>query len=350
MLETPILARFLEYLDSQRGFSPHTVRCYAADLAQYDQFLAATAHASADKLTVQQLAHAPPLAAKELEQRVLAATAMEVRSYLVVLRNSAYSKATVARKLAALRSFYKHLVRTGRVEASPLAVIRTPRQDRRLPQCLDVQQVSALLEAPDASTVLGARDKAILETIYSSGLRVGELVALNVEDLDEFSEALRIRGKGKKERLVPLGSKALEAIAHYLRLRDGGTRSVASALGHDKAAIRPRVGWPSRRGALFVNKAGRRLSDRSIRRKLLRYLQIAGINAHVSPHTLRHSFATHMLNAGADLRSVQEILGHESLSTTQIYTHLTTRRLKEVYDRTHPLARDPTPAATSGHD
>ncbi len=325
MLKTPILARFLEYLDSQRAFSAHTIRCYAADLAQYAQFLAARAHASPAKLTTEQLAQAPPLTGEALEKRILAATAMEVRSYLVVLRNSRYSKATVARKLAALRSFYKHLVRTGRLEASPLAVIRTPRQDRRLPKCLDVQQVSALLEAADDSTMLGARDRAILETIYSSGLRIGELVALNIEDLDEFSEALRIRGKGKKERLVPLGSKALQAIAHYLHLRDGATRP--------------------RRGALFTNKSGRRLSDRSIRRKLVRYLQIAGINARVSPHTLRHSFATHMLNAGADLRSVQEILGHESLSTTQIYTHLTTRRLKEVYDRAHPLARQAAPAA-----
>jgi integrase/recombinase XerC len=324
MLKTPMVMRFLEYLDSQRGFSAHTIRCYATDLVQYGQFLAAAAQHGAAKLTAEQLAQAPALAPKAMEERILAATAMEVRSYLVVLRNSGYSKATVARKLAALRSFYKYLVRIGRLEASPLAVIRTPRQDRRLPKCLDVQQVTALLEAPDDATILGARDRAILETIYSSGLRIGELVALNAEDLDEFSEALRIRGKGKKERLVPLGAKALEAIAHYLHLRDGST-------------ARPR-------GALFTNKSGRRLSDRSIRRKLVRYLQIAGIDGHVSPHTLRHSFATHMLNAGADLRSVQEILGHESLSTTQIYTHLTTRRLKEVYDRTHPLARQATPA------
>ena len=323
MLETPILARFLEYLDSQRGFSAHTIRCYAADLSQFCQFLATSGEGRTAELSVEQLAQAPPLTAEALTQRMLAVTPMEVRSYLVVLRNSRYSKATVARKLAALRSFYKHLVRTGRLEASPLAVIRTPRQDRRLPSCLDVQQISALLDAPDDSTVLGARDRAILETIYSSGLRIGELVSLNAEDLDEFSEALRIRGKGKKERLVPLGGKALQAIGHYLELRNGS------------------VG--SRRGALFTNKAGRRLSDRSIRRKLVRYLQIAGIATHVSPHTLRHSFATHMLNAGADLRSVQEILGHESLSTTQIYTHLTTRRLKEVYDSAHPLARQAAP-------
>jgi len=315
MLELPIIARFMDHLDSQRGFSPHTVRCYGADLTQFCQFLAGP-EGQGDRP-----------AGGELERRILAVTPVEVRSYLAMLRNEVYSKSTVARKLASLRSFYKYLVRTGALEASPLSVIRTPRLDKRLPKCLDIHQVSALLEAPDTSTVLGARDRAILETIYSSGLRIGELVALNIEDLDEFSEALRIRGKGKKERLVPVGGKALVAIAAYLEMRNGSARS-------------------TRRGPLFVNNSGKRLSDRSIRRKLDKYLQIAGINVHVSPHALRHSFATHMLNAGADLRSVQEILGHQSLSTTQIYTHLTTTRLKEVYDRAHPLASPPAPAAT----
>jgi integrase/recombinase XerC len=327
MPELPILERFLEYLDGQRGFSAHTVRGYAADLGQFCQFLTIPTDAEIDTLTITKLSQFAPLPVESLKERILAATPVEVRPYLTVLRNSGYSKATIARKLASLRSFYKYLVRIGHLEASPLAVIRTPRQDRRLPQCLDIQQVSALLEAPDASTLLGARDKAILETIYSSGLRISELVALNIEDLDEFSEALRIRGKGKKERLVPLGNKAAQAIADYLHRRNGSTTLTAGGSAS------------SRHGAIFVNKSGRRLSDRSIRRKLIRYLQIAGISAHVSPHTLRHSFATHMLNAGADLRSVQEILGHASLSTTQIYTHLTTTRLKEVYDRAHPLAR-----------
>ena len=182
-----------------------------------------------------------------------------------------------------------------------------------------VEEVEALLAAPEPSTFLGARDRAILETIYSGGLRVGELVAMNVEDLDEFGEVVRVRGKGKKERLAPLGSKALEAIHEYLARR----RAVFGA---------------ARRGPLFVNKVGGRLSDRSVRRKLDKYRLMAGIDVPVSPHWLRHSFATHMLNAGADLRSVQELLGHESISTTQIYTHLTTRRLKEVYDRAHPMA------------
>jgi integrase/recombinase XerC len=177
--------------------------------------------------------------------------------------------------------------------------------------------VEALLAAPDITTLLGARDRAIIETIYAAGLRISETVALNIEDLDEFSEVVRIEGKGKKERLCPLGSMAVEAIGHYLKMRRG-----------------------VRSGPLFVNKHGSRISARSVRRKLDKYLLAAGIDPGVSPHTLRHSFATHMLNAGADLRSVQELLGHSSLSTTQIYTHLTTKRLKEVYDKAHPLAVD----------
>jgi len=304
----PLIEQFLDYLDAERGFSPHTIRCYGADLVQFCRHLAGAGPQ----------AETAPGQGAALERALLAVTPLEVRGFLAALREDGYSKPSVARKLATLRSFYKYLVRCGRLEASPLSVVRTPRLDRRLPRCLDLPQVEALLAAPDAASLLGCRDRAILETIYSSGLRIGELVALNVEDLDEFSAALRVRGKGKKERIVPLGGKAVQAVAEYLsRRRNGG-------------------GAPA--GALFVNKFGRRLSDRSIRRKLDRYLQVAGIDAHVSPHTLRHSFATHMLNAGADLRSVQEMLGHENLSTTQIYTHLTTRRLQEVYARAHPLA------------
>jgi len=201
-----------------------------------------------------------------------------------------------------------------------VSAIRTPRQDKRLPKCLDVSQIESLLAAPDTRTFLGSRDRAILETIYSAGLRISELVAMNLEDLDEFSEALRIRGKGKKERLAPLGSKAIQSISNYMEKR------MCMFGSHQN-------------GPLFVNKTGKRLSERSIRRKLDIHLAKAGIAIHISPHTLRHSFATHMLNAGADLRSVQELLGHQSLSTTQIYTHLTTGRLKEVYDKSHPLAK-----------
>lgn len=321
MVTPRLIDRFLEHLDAERGFSAHTLRGYQGDLVQFCRFLCASEGdaASGAELSSGDLADVELGRRGELTRRLLGVTTLEVRAFLAMMRNSGYAKATIARKLATLRSFYRYLVRRGELEASPVSVVRTPRRQRRLPRCLDIEQIERLLAAPDTATLLGARDRAVLETIYSGGLRIGELVALDLEDLDEFSEAVRVRGKGKKERLAPLGTKAMEALDNYLSLR-------AAAFG------------PASRGPLFVNKAGRRLSTRSVRRKLTKYLRQAGIDAHVSPHTLRHSFATHMLNAGADLRSVQELLGHEKLSTTQIYTHLTTGRLKEVYDRTHPLA------------
>ena len=326
MVRLPLIEKFLDYLDAERNFSAHTIRSYATDLEQFCRFLADSAdgtavnsQADAHTRRASQVAEAAPLPHRTLRRRILDAKPMEIRAYLAMMRDIGLTKSTAARKLATLRSFYKFLVRIEAVESSPASVIRTPKQDKHLPQCLDIRQVEALLGAPDDETLLGLRDRAILETIYSAGLRIGELVSLNVEDMDEFAGALRIRGKGKKERLVPLGAKALEAIDAYQQKR------------------RHQFGRP-RRGALFVNNSGRRLSDRSIRRNLDKYAAGAGIAVHISPHALRHSFATHMLNAGADLRSVQEMLGHESLSSTQIYTHLTTRRLKEVYDRAHPLA------------
>jgi integrase/recombinase XerC len=316
LLTLPTINRFLDYIDGERNFSAHTVRSYAADLVQFARYLAA---GPGEDLAADELPPEEELDGPRIEQALLAVEPMGVRGFLAMMRNSGYSKSTVARKLASLRSFYKYLVRTGAVEASPVSVLRTPRQDRRLPKFLDVQQINALLAAPDTSTLLGSRDRAILETIYSAGLRISELTGLNTEDLDELGEVLRIRGKGRKERLVPLGKMALDAIYAYLAMRKA------------EMGIEPR-------GPLFVNRFARRLSDRSIRRKLDGYLLAAGIDIHISPHVLRHSFATHMLNAGADLRSVQEMLGHENLSTTQIYTHITSRRLKEIYDRAHPLA------------
>lgn len=319
MLTLPTINRFLDYIDGERNFSAHTVRCYSADLVQFARYLAA---GPGEDLKADDLPPEEELDGPRVEQAMLAAEPMVVRGFLAMMRNSGYSKSTVARKLASLRSFYKHLIRTGVIEASPVSVLRTPRQDRRLPKFLDVQQIDALLAAPDTSCLLGSRDRAIIETIYSAGLRISELTGLNAEDLDELGEVLRICGKGRKERMVPLGAKAIEAIHAYLAMRK-------AELGAEP------------RGALFVNRFGRRLSDRSIRRKLDGYLLAAGIDVHISPHALRHSFATHMLNAGADLRSVQEMLGHANLSTTQIYTHITSRRLKEIYDRTHPLAKRP---------
>jgi integrase/recombinase XerC len=341
VLQFPLIRRYLDHLDAERGFSPHTVRGYSADLAQFCQFLSARGESSAggngagDGTIAEIIAGVEPLPtletldAERVGRLLPAVTPQDVRAYLAFLRSADLSKATIARKLATLRSFYRHMVRTGKMRASPLAAVRTPRQDRRLPKFLDVPAVDALMNAPDPSTLIGARDRAILETIYSSGLRVSEATGLNLEDLDEFTEAVRIRGKGKKERIVPLGGKALDAIGAYLAMRRSAPGGEARATSQA----------PGARGALFVNLRGGRITDRSVRRKLARYLPAAGIAARVSPHALRHSFATHMLNAGADLRSVQEMLGHASLSTTQVYTHLTTARLKEVYDKAHPMAR-----------
>ena len=312
--------KFLEYLCTERNFSDHTIRSYSADLTQYCQYLAAT-EAHHDSLppygdvSVEDLPPADTIDMTQLDARLVNITPMEIRGYLAFLHKNQYTKTTSARKLATLRSFYKFLVRMRKIEFSPLSVIRTPRLDKKLPNFLDVRQIGTLFDAPDITTLLGARDKAILETIYSAGLRISELVGLDIQDMDRFGEAVLVRGKGKKERLVPLGRKALKSISDYLKLR----------------------GNPGD-GPLFVNRGGKRITDRSIRRKLDKYMLIAGIPKHISPHTLRHSFATHMLNAGADLRSVQEMLGHENLSTTQIYTHLTTKRLKEVYRKAHPLA------------
>lgn len=317
-----IVRSYIDHLAGQRNFSHHTVRSYLADLTQFVRFLRAVTSSEAgdDLPTVDDLPEIDDLSAEALEKLLLGASPTEIRGYLAMMSSHEYKKCTIARRLATLRNFYRHLVRKGWLNSSPISIIRTPRQDKRLPKCLSQSQIDNLLSAPDTTTMQGARDHAILETIYSAGLRISELTSLDIEDLDEFNQVVRIEGKGKKERLAPLGSMAMEAIGRYLEIR-------ARELG------------PCDSGPLFINRFNRRLSDRTIRRHLDKYMLEAGIPLHISPHTLRHSFATHMLNAGADLRSVQELLGHASLSTTQIYTHLTTTRLKQVYDKAHPLAK-----------
>jgi len=208
-----------------------------------------------------------------------------------------------------------------------MTAIRTPRQNKRLPKAVTIDQIEQLLAAPGDKDVLGTRDRAMLETLYSTGIRVSELVGLNLDDLDLAGEAMHVRGKGKKERIVPLGSHAIAAIRHYLTLIEPDPR-------FRKLRQQSSVGDVP----LFVNKNGGRLSSRSVRRKLDKYLRGAGLDPSISPHTLRHSFATHLLDNGADLRSVQELLGHQSLSTTQIYTHLSSMRLRTAYDEAHPRA------------
>ena len=315
--------KFVDYLRFERHFSPYTARCYGADLRQYSLYMAGE--------SLGQQAGTPaetPAATTPLEQRILAADAMTIRGFLAHLDEFGYSPATTARKIATLRSFYKWLHKSEMVDVNPMLLIRTPKQTKRLPKAITVEEVDTLLSMPDNRDTLGARDRAILETLYSTGVRVSELVELNRNDLDQVEQTLRIRGKGRRERIVPLGSHALAAIRHYLTLLDPDKRFGKI---QEQLALDPAV-------AMFVNKNAGRLSSRSVRRKLDKYLRMAHLDPTISPHTLRHSFATHLLDNGADLRSVQELLGHQSLSTTQIYTHLSTTRLRNAYEEAHPRA------------
>jgi len=323
-----IVEQFLNYLKFEKRFSEHTAKCYGADLAQFGDFLLRTSDTESHSLDDGALDHghlgvATAVAVQteqSVDQLLLAVEVNEARSYLTYLNDKEYSKATIARKLATLRSFYKYLVKTNRCSSNPLTAVRTPKQEKKLPRFLEYEEIKRLLDTPPTETWLGARDRAILETLYSTGIRVSELVALNMDDVDFLGEVIHIRGKGKKERIAPISSSALQAIQHYMEFRN---KRAQSNTNFDAKV-------------LFVNKHGHRLSTRSVRRKMDKYLKMAGLDPNISPHTLRHSFATHMLNNGADLRSVQELLGHQSLSTTQVYTHLTTRKLKEVYDEAHP--------------
>jgi len=317
-----IIHEFLDYLNFEKHFSEHTAKCYNADLVQFCQYLSGEhGHSSEDWSANSRSAGSVATQTEtNIEQLLLSITTDSVRAYMAGLNEKQYSKSTTARKLATLRSFYKFLVKRGHLSANPVMAVRTPKQDKKLPKFLEYDQVKKLLETPPTDNWLGARDRAIMETLYSTGVRVSELVALNIEDVDFLGEVMHVRGKGKKERLTPIGSSALQAIQHYMEFRN----KRAQGNGNFDSKV------------LFVNKHGKRLSTRSVRRKMDKYLKIAGLDPTISPHTLRHSFATHMLNNGADLRSVQELLGHQSLSTTQIYTHLTTKKLKEVYDNAHP--------------
>lgn len=338
----PVIQAFQKYLTDERHFSPYTAKCYGADLSQFvahlaDEFNVDPASENERKAFDQRIAKAEggegangqiagAINPKTITHAICGADAELIRGFLANLADHQYSPATMARKIATLRSFYKWAEKRGVADRNPMTLIRTPRQSKRLPKAVSVEQVERLLSAPDDTDVLGARDRAMLETLYSTGIRVSELVDLNVEDFDETGEALRVRGKGKKERLVPLGAHALAAIVHYTRTVRADKRFAPLWASEDKDHI------------LFINKHGGRISSRSVRRKLDKYLRQVGLDPSISPHTLRHSFATHLLDNGADLRSVQELLGHQSLSTTQVYTHLTTQRMREAYDEAHPRA------------
>lgn len=298
-----LIRDFLGDLEERRGASPNTVRSYGSDLSQFAAFVEAQ-HATEEEST----------ASKRVDTAVL-------RAYLGSLHERGLSSTTVARKLAALRSLYRYLTRSGAVDRDPARALRAPRAPGRLPTRMEIDEVEALLHAPDPTTELGCRDLAILELLYGTGLRVSELVGLGLADVNADSRILRVLGKGRKERVVPFGEVAADALGAWLRVRSGvqGTEGDTTAL--------------------FLNRRGGRLSDRSVRTVVRRYLGEAGLvrlAGSVSPHTLRHAFATHLLDRGADLRSIQELLGHTSLATTQKYTHVSTARIFEVYSKTHP--------------
>lgn len=293
-----LLDEFIHHLASERNYSPNTIRAYTTDLGRFEDFLR--------KRGVNAPEHAD---------------VRDVRGFLARMRARGLGRSTVARRLAAIRSFYTFLQRRGIISTTPLVALRTPRREQKLPHFLTVDDVNRLMDAPDTTTWKGTRDRAMLETLYGAGLRVSELVGLDDDDIDLRQALLRIRGKGKKERLAPVAGCAVRALRNYLDTRD--TRD-----------------FPDREnGATFINaRDGHRLTTRSVRRIMQKYLNQAGLDGKLSPHSLRHSFATHMLNNGADLRTVQELLGHENLSTTQIYTHMLPDNLKGVYERAHPRA------------
>jgi integrase/recombinase XerC len=295
------LAEFLTHLSLERNASAYTVKSYREDLTQALEFFRTKASGK-------------PLEPAQLTVRLL-------RAYLAWLHEQGYAKTTVARRVAAVRSWCRFLCRQGVLTSNPADALRGPRQDKKLPHFLGEAELTQLLEAPPADTALGLRDRAILETLYSAGLRVGELAGLNVDDVDMDAGLATVRGKGKRERLALLGPQALAALRSWL----AGREQVARAKAKGAAP-------------LFLNKRGTRLTVRSIGRLLEKYLKQAGLDPRTSPHTLRHSFATHLLDRGADIRSVQELLGHRSLTNTQIYTHVTTTRIKDSYQKAHPRA------------
>jgi integrase/recombinase XerC len=295
------LADFLRHLALEKNASAHTVKSYREDLVQALEFFRGRLGGG----------NAQPA---QLSTRLL-------RAHLAWLHEQGYARSTIARRLAAVRSWCRFLCRQGVLAGNPADGLRGPRQDRKLPHFVSREDMARLLATPPADLPLGVRDRAILETLYSAGVRVSELTGLNLTDVDLDDGLATVRGKGKRERLALLGPQAVDALRLWL-----GQRAVLAG---------PRA---ARQQALFLNRRGTRLTSRSVGRLLEKYLAQAGLDPRTSPHTLRHSFATHLLDAGADIRSVQELLGHRSLGTTQIYTHVSTQRLRESYHKAHPRA------------
>jgi integrase/recombinase XerC len=292
--------RFLKYLRVERNASELTTKSYCEDLEALVEYL------------------------KELEGQVPSpgdVSTVVLRGYVAAMHEAGYAKTTISRRLASMRSFFRFGQREGWTKSNPAKPLRNPRKSRSLPHFLTADEILRLLAAPQAGEAMGLRDRAILETLYSAGLRVSELAGLNDGDLDLGGGALRVRGKGRRERIAPVGSYAVEALQKWLAVRELSPKERQGALA-----------------PVFVNKFGRRLTTRSVGRLLEKHLATAGLDGRTTPHTLRHSFATHLLDAGADIRSVQELLGHKSLVTTQIYTHVSTAGLRATYERAHPRA------------
>jgi integrase/recombinase XerC len=298
------IAEFLRHLALEKNASELTVKSYREDLTQAATFFR-------DTYQTQEPG--------QLSSR-------HVRAFTAWLYDKGYAKTTVARRIAAVRSWFRFLCRQGTLTANPADGLRGPRQDKKLPHFLGEKALGQLLEAPPEDSSLGVRDRAILEILYSAGLRVGELTGLNRADLDLDASLATVRGKGKKERLAFFGPDALEALKQWLDARSAILAAKNIRLEGAKDAV-------------FLNKRGSRLTTRSVGRLLEKYRAQAGLDPKTSPHTLRHSFATHLLDRGADIRGVQELLGHRSLATTQIYTHVTTVRLKDSYQKAHPRAK-----------
>ncbi|HEX8491950.1 MAG TPA: tyrosine recombinase XerC [Pyrinomonadaceae bacterium] len=303
-----LLTQFFEHLRYERNVSEHTLRNYASDLSQFYDYLAPADSQSGARreLDVRQIDH------------------ITIREWLSSLHTAQKKKTSVARKLAALRTFFQFLVREGVVELNPAKLVSTPRLEKKLPVHLSVEDAIRFIETPDTETDLGRRDRAILELLYGTGVRVSELVKLDLSDIDFKGKLIRVTGKRRKQRIVPFGDPALHAILNYL--------SVRNAFLHNAP--------PEERDtqAVFLNYQGTRITTRSVGRMVDKYITICAGMHDISPHSLRHSFATHLLDSGADLRDIQELLGHARLSTTQIYTHVSMEKLIEVYDKTHPKA------------
>jgi integrase/recombinase XerC len=295
------VARFLQYLKVERNASALTVKSYAEDLQALTEYLEQARGAVPD--------------AGEIET-------LDLRGYVAAMTEAGYAKTTIARRLASLRSFFRFGQRDGWCKTNPAKPLRNPRKPRSLPHFLSSDEIERLLAAPGQKDAIALRDRAILEVLYSAGLRVSELAGLNDSDLDLASGVLRVRGKGRRERISPVGSFATHALRQWLAERKVSPKEKQGPLA-----------------PVFTNKFGRRLTTRSIGRMLEKYLKETGLDRRTTPHTLRHSFATHLLDRGADIRSVQELLGHKSLITTQIYTHVTTAGLRAAYEKAHPRAK-----------